>query len=168
MNEGRCWSTITVSAGCSAQNATRFPDSRNANRSSIATPTVAVYSKGTNVGSTVAAVKGLSHGLAGRIWLIAGGEGKGQDFVELAEVCEKHPVAEVLLFGADRKKIQGDLAGRAETSLYETLDEAVEYAAEHSVAGDIVLLSPACASFDQFRNYVHRGEHYCQCVEGLE
>ena len=125
-------------------------------------------SKGTNVGSTVAAVKGLSHGLAGRIWLIAGGEGKGQDFLELAEVCEKHPVAEVLLFGADRKKIQGDLAGRAETSLYETLDEAVEYAAEHAVAGDIVLLSPACASFDQFRNYVHRGEHYCQCVEGLE
>ena len=125
-------------------------------------------SKGTNVGSTVAAVKGLSAQLKGRIWLLAGGEGKGQDFTELADICSASPVAEVLTYGADRAKIAADISSQVATSDWLALEDALADASARAQAGDIILLSPACASFDQFRNYVHRGEFFCQCVEELQ
>ena len=125
-------------------------------------------SKGTNVGSTLAAITGLGAQCAGRIWLIAGGEGKGQDFSELAESCNESGVAEVLTFGADRDAIKKDIENEVAVSCWNTIDEAIVSAKAKATAGDVVLFSPACASFDQFRNYVHRGEYFCQCVEGLK
>lgn len=124
-------------------------------------------SKGTNVGSTLAAIKGLGAQSVGRIWLLVGGEGKDQDFTELGDACKESGVAEVLIFGADRDVIGKNIESNISVSSWNTLDEALASAKEKAVAGDVILFSPACASFDQFRNYVHRGEYFCQCVEGL-
>ncbi|MEK9712076.1 MAG: UDP-N-acetylmuramoyl-L-alanine--D-glutamate ligase [Thalassolituus sp.] len=123
-------------------------------------------SKGTNIGSTVAAIKGLAPQTKGKLWLIAGGEGKGQDFAELAGSCAE--VESVFLFGADAQNISGSISASVECVITETLDQALKMAAEKAGAGDVILFSPACASFDQFRNYVHRGEYFCQCVEELK
>ena len=123
-------------------------------------------SKGTNEGSTVAAIEGLAPLTEGRLWLIAGGEGKGQSFKELAAACQGR-VEKALLFGADARFIEDALADAVATEVFDTLDEALMVAAESACDGDTVLFSPACASFDQFRNYVHRGEYFRQCVEGL-
>lgn len=125
-------------------------------------------SKGTNVGSTLAAIKGLGAQCSGRIWLLAGGEGKDQDFSELAESCRESDVAEVFTFGADRDVIQQDIENHVAVSRWNTVDEALASAKTKAMSGDVILFSPACASFDQFRNYVHRGEYFCQCVEGLK
>lgn len=125
-------------------------------------------SKGTNVGSTLAAIKGLAAQCSGNIWLLAGGEGKGQDFYELGEVCKESGVSEVLTFGADRDLIGNNIESNISVSSWTTLDEALASAKEKAMTGDVILFSPACASFDQFRNYVHRGEYFCQCVEGLQ
>ena len=118
-------------------------------------------SKGTNVGATIAALKGLGK----KSVLILGGEGKGQDFSPLRE-----PVAEsashVLLIGRDAPLIEKALEKRAERCA--TLELAVRRAAELARPGEAVLLSPACASFDMFRDYKHRGEVFAAAVKGLE
>jgi UDP-N-acetylmuramoylalanine--D-glutamate ligase len=118
-------------------------------------------SKGTNVGATVAALTGLNR----KTILIAGGEGKGQDFSPLAA-----PVArlarKVLLIGRDAPLIEKALAGLP-SERCPSLEQAVERAAALAQPGDAVLLSPACASFDMFRDYRHRGEVFAAAVKRL-
>jgi len=118
-------------------------------------------SKGTNVGATVAALGGLDR----KAVLILGGEGKGQDFSVLAPVV-KEKAKHVLLIGRDAALIKRALAG-ASMEKAKTLREAVARAAELAKPGDAVLLSPACASFDMFRDYKHRGEAFAAAVKAL-
>jgi len=123
-------------------------------------------SKGTNVGATLAALRGLE--ADGRLLLIAGGDGKGQDFSSLAA-----PVAArarcVLLIGRDAPRIEGALATSGVPLLRcATLEDAVAQAAMQAQPGDAVLLSPACASFDMFRDYRARGDAFARAVRALE
>ncbi len=125
-------------------------------------------SKGTNVGATVAALNGLSANESGkRIWLIAGGEGKGQDFAPMREPVLRF-VKGVFLIGKDAPVIAQALDGAVPLVMSETLQNAVSDAAKRAQAGDIVLLSPACASFDQFKDYVARADAFVAEVQELE
>ena len=122
-------------------------------------------SKGTNVGATVAAVEGLA--TAGRkLIVILGGDGKGQDFSPLAGPVAQHARIAILI-GRDapliRKALEAKVARKALVDA-STLEQAVSIAAERAEQGDAVLLSPACASFDIFRNYAHRGEAFADAV----
>jgi UDP-N-acetylmuramoylalanine--D-glutamate ligase len=120
-------------------------------------------SKGTNVGATVAALRGLGP----PAWLIAGGDGKGQDFAPLAPAVRAHARG-VLLIGRDAPLLERALAASGvPLERCETLEQAVARAAQMAQPGDAVLLSPACASFDMFRDYRHRGEAYAQAVAAL-
>jgi len=124
-------------------------------------------SKGTNVGATVAALNGLSANESGkRIWLIAGGVGKGQDFSPLRNPVMRF-VKGVFLIGQDAPIIAEALADSVPCDLSETLQNAVAQAAKQAQSGDIVLLSPACASFDQFSDYVARAEAFVAEVQEL-
>ncbi len=124
-------------------------------------------SKGTNVGATVAALNGLSANESGkRIWLIAGGEGKGQDFSPLRDPVTRF-VKGVFLIGKDAPIIAEALANSVSCVMSETLQNAVSQAAKQAQSGDIVLLSPACASFDQFGDYVARAETFVAEVQEL-
>jgi UDP-N-acetylmuramoylalanine--D-glutamate ligase len=121
-------------------------------------------SKGTNVGSTVAALAGLAHGGA-KVVLIAGGEGKGQDFSPLKAAVARSARALVLI-GRDAPLIEAAVEGAGVPVLRAgSMDQAVAAAADAAHVGDAVLLSPACASFDMFRNYKHRGEVFRLAVE---
>jgi UDP-N-acetylmuramoylalanine--D-glutamate ligase len=124
-------------------------------------------SKGTNVGATVAALKGLGaqHSGGGKqLILIAGGDGKGQDFAPLAEPVAKY-VRTVLLIGKDAAAIRTAVADpEVEVIDCATLGAAVQRAAELANAGNIVLLSPACASLDMFKNYAHRAQVFVDAV----
>ena len=127
-------------------------------------------SKGTNVGATVAALEGLgaSHPEGDkRLILIAGGDGKDQDFKPLAPSVARH-VKAVMLIGRDAPAIREALAetGVAMTSCA-TLNDAVNEAAAIAQAGDQVLLSPACASFDMFTSYAHRAQVFVDAVREL-
>lgn len=120
-------------------------------------------SKGTNVGSTVAALAGLGRPVV----LIAGGDGKGQDFASLADAVTVHARA-VVLIGRDAPAIASALSlRRFESVRASDLAGAVERANALARRGDAVLLSPACASFDMFRNYVHRAEVFAAAVRAL-
>lgn len=119
-------------------------------------------SKGTNVGATLAAVAGMP----GPLVLIAGGQGKGQDFSPLAGAL-RGKVRHVVLLGEDAALIQKALAGVCTSELAHDMHAAVEAAARVAQAGDTVLLSPACASLDMFRDYAHRGEVFAACVRRL-
>jgi len=125
-------------------------------------------SKGTNVGATVAALEGL--GAEGRrLVAILGGDGKGQDFAPLAEPMARHARAAVLI-GRDAAAIRALLATRAPSvKLVEasTLPEAVQSAAAEAQSGDAVILSPACASLDMFRDYRHRADVFVAAVREL-
>jgi UDP-N-acetylmuramoylalanine--D-glutamate ligase len=125
-------------------------------------------SKGTNVGATVAALNGLGHGgKPNRLLLIAGGDGKGQDFSSLAEPLSKYGRA-VFLIGRDAAAIRAAVADAGiELIDCATLEEAVEKAGAMAQGGDAVLLSPACASLDMFRNYAHRAEVFVDAVREL-
>jgi UDP-N-acetylmuramoylalanine--D-glutamate ligase len=121
-------------------------------------------SKGTNVGSTVAALAGLTQGDT-KVVLIAGGDGKGQDFSPLRKAVERSARGLVLI-GRDAALIEAAVAGSGvPTRRAASMDEAVGLAAQAARPGDAVLLSPACASFDMFRDYRHRGEVFRQAVE---
>ena len=160
------------------------------------------YSKGTNVGATVAALNGLGAvedqagrevvgetvgetvgeavgeavgdgarnasaemAAAPRLWLIAGGDGKGQSFEPLAKPVARHARA-VLLIGQDATRLRAALAETGvELIDCATLEQAVRTASERARTGDVVLLSPACASFDMFRNYLHRSETFVAAVQ---
>lgn len=121
-------------------------------------------SKGTNVGAALAALRGLGRPAV----LIAGGDGKGQDFTPLAPAVSAHARA-VLLIGRDAPLLEAALAASAvPLERCATLEEAVARAAGLAREGDAVLLSPACASFDMFRDYRHRGEAFAAAVRALE
>ncbi|HEX7044785.1 MAG TPA: UDP-N-acetylmuramoyl-L-alanine--D-glutamate ligase [Burkholderiales bacterium] len=119
-------------------------------------------SKGTNVGATVAALSGME----APVVLIAGGDGKGQDFAALRAACTAHARA-VVLIGRDAGRIEAALAGAVPTQRAADLREAVVAARTLARPGDVVLLSPACASFDMFRDYEHRGETFRAVVQEL-
>lgn len=124
-------------------------------------------SKATNVGACIAALDGLS-GCATRrrILLLAGGVGKGADFSPLATAVQQH-VKQALLFGVDAQLLEDALVGAAPVAQYPTLDAAVTAAAQAAETGDVVLLAPACASFDMFDNFEARGTAFRQLVEAL-
>ncbi|MDD5390542.1 MAG: UDP-N-acetylmuramoyl-L-alanine--D-glutamate ligase [Gallionellaceae bacterium] len=119
-------------------------------------------SKGTNVGATAAAL----HGFTVPVVLIAGGDGKGQDFSPLREAV-MHARA-VVLIGRDGPLLAEAIGDAAPVFRAETMEEAVNVAFQLSQPGDAVLLSPACASWDMFRNYAHRAEVFVAAVEVLK
>jgi len=124
-------------------------------------------SKGTNVGATVAALNGLGNSESGkRIWLIAGGDGKGQDFSPLREPTLRF-VKGAFLIGKDAELIAEILNEQVPCTISGSLKAAVQSAYAQALSGDMVLLSPACASFDQFRDYVQRAEVFVSEVEEL-
>ncbi len=127
-------------------------------------------SKGTNVGATAAALNGLGKAFGGanqRLLLIAGGEGKGQDFAPLAEPVSRYARA-VLLIGRDAPALRAALApSGVELIDCADLPLAVQRASALAQSGDAVLLSPACASFDMFTNYAHRAEVFIGAVREL-
>jgi UDP-N-acetylmuramoylalanine--D-glutamate ligase len=119
-------------------------------------------SKGTNVGATIAAVAGL----AGPLVLIAGGDGKNQDFDELRPVCQGK-VRHVVLIGRDAPRLAEAFQGVCSTERAADMRAAVGAARAAAQAGDTVLLSPACASLDMFRDYAHRGDEFAAAVRSL-
>ena len=119
-------------------------------------------SKGTNVGATIAAVSGM----AGPLVLIAGGDGKGQDFSPLGAVF-RGKVRHVVLIGRDAPALAAVLDGVCSTGSAPDMRSAVLAARTAAHAGDTVLLSPACASLDMFRDYAHRGEEFATAVRSL-
>jgi UDP-N-acetylmuramoylalanine--D-glutamate ligase len=122
-------------------------------------------SKGTNVGATVAALVGL--GAERKLLVILGGEGKGQDFSPLATPVSRFVRAAVLI-GRDAPQIRSALQGTGVALIDSgSMEEAVRTAAQRAQAGDAVLMSPACASFDMFRNYEHRAEVFRDAVQAL-
>lgn len=127
-------------------------------------------SKGTNVGATVAALFGLGKAFGGaeqRLVLIAGGDGKGQDFSPLAEPVSRY-VRAVVLIGRDAPALRAALEP-AGVDIVDcaTLPEAVQRASSLAQAGDAVLLSPACASLDMFKNYAHRAQVFVDAVRDI-
>jgi UDP-N-acetylmuramoylalanine--D-glutamate ligase len=119
-------------------------------------------SKGTNVGAVVQSLASF----AGPVILLAGGVDKGGDYGPLQELT-RTKVKKLILFGEARAVIAAALGRETDTVIVNTLAEAVQEAAAGAGTGDTVLLSPACASFDQFCNYAHRGEVFRACVEAL-
>jgi UDP-N-acetylmuramoylalanine--D-glutamate ligase len=133
-------------------------------------------SKGTNVGATVAALTSLGQDKQGtaignvsakKIILILGGDGKGQDFSPLATPVDNH-VKAVVLIGRDASKIEAALQDTSATLQHAaSLEAAVAACAELAIVGDVVLLSPACASLDMFKDYKHRADVFVQAVEAI-
>lgn len=129
-------------------------------------------SKGTNVGATVAALMGLGAASGQKnIWLIAGGDGKGQDFTPLSEPIDRF-VKGLIVIGRDGPAIEAVCSsaisrGNFRAMQAKDLESAVQTAAQHAAAGDLVLLSPACASFDMFKNYQHRAQVFVDAVHEL-
>jgi UDP-N-acetylmuramoylalanine--D-glutamate ligase len=120
-------------------------------------------SKGTNVGATLAAVAGMP----GTLVVIAGGQGKGQDFAPLAHGF-RGKVRHVVLLGQDAKQIEAALKGVATIEFAADMEQAVQLAARAARADETVLLSPACASLDMFRDYAQRGEAFAAAVKRLQ
>jgi UDP-N-acetylmuramoylalanine--D-glutamate ligase len=122
-------------------------------------------SKGTNVGATVAALSGL--GDERKLVLLLGGEGKGQDFSPLAAPISRY-VRTVVLFGRDAPQIRAAISG-SDVPLLDasSMGDAVAQASRAAHAGDAVLLSPACASFDMFKDYAHRAQCFIDAVRSL-
>lgn len=117
-------------------------------------------SKATNVGAALAAIEGLA---AKRLFVILGGQGKGQDFAPLREALLARNSFAILL-GEDAQRIANALGEEIPQQHVTDMKGAISLAMELGSSGDVVLLSPACASFDMFRNYVHRGEVFMQLV----
>ncbi|HHT0593002.1 TPA: UDP-N-acetylmuramoyl-L-alanine--D-glutamate ligase [Legionella anisa] len=123
-------------------------------------------SKGTNIGATISAINGIGGSMQGKIVLIAGGQGKGADFSELAQPVADY-VRSIILIGEDADKIEAALANVVPIARASSLDSAVVIAKSQAKPGDVVLLSPACASLDMFRDFNHRGESFASLVNGL-
>jgi UDP-N-acetylmuramoylalanine--D-glutamate ligase len=119
-------------------------------------------SKGTNVGAVVKSLASFN----GPVILLAGGVGKGGDYAPLDEEI-KQKVRRLILFGAAKEIMARALGALTETAIVDDLQAAVRDAAAHARAGDVVLLSPACSSFDQFRNYAERGKAFKDLVQKL-
>ncbi|WP_069861828.1 UDP-N-acetylmuramoyl-L-alanine--D-glutamate ligase [Pseudomonas citronellolis] len=123
-------------------------------------------SKATNVGAALAAIEGLGADIDGKLVLLAGGDGKGADFSALREPVAKFCRAVVLL-GRDAELVGAALSDETPKVRVQTLDEAVRKAAELAKPGDAVLLSPACASLDMFKNFEERGRLFARAVEEI-
>ncbi|SDH53908.1 UDP-N-acetylmuramoylalanine--D-glutamate ligase [Pseudomonas flavescens] len=123
-------------------------------------------SKATNVGAALAAIEGLGADIAGKLVLIAGGDGKGADFSSLGKPVAAHCRAVVLL-GRDAERLAAVLEAVVDIVRVDSLQAAVEQAAALAQRGDAVLLSPACASLDMFKNFEERGRLFAQAVEAL-
>jgi UDP-N-acetylmuramoylalanine--D-glutamate ligase len=120
-------------------------------------------SKGTNVGATLAAIEGLGRKVA----IVLGGDGKGQDFSPLKVALEKNGRA-IALIGRDAAAIGMALEGSGvPTCIVGDMSAAVQWLAAQAEAGDCVLLSPACASLDMYRNYAHRAQAFIAAVQEL-
>ena len=104
--------------------------------------------------------------MQGKIVLIAGGQGKGADFTSLREAMTSF-VRSVIVIGEDAKTLEKALSGHVHMTHAESLEAAVSLAQTHAHPGDVVLLSPACASLDMFRDFNHRGEVFTAAVEAL-
>ncbi|MBL4572366.1 MAG: UDP-N-acetylmuramoyl-L-alanine--D-glutamate ligase [Gammaproteobacteria bacterium] len=124
-------------------------------------------SKGTNVAATVAAVEGLGEHISGHIVLIAGGLAKGADFSALVPAMNKWGKV-VILIGEDAVEMAGYFDAEIQTYFASDMQDAVRVALQQSIAGDAVLLSPACSSFDMFENFQHRGFAFMKSVETLQ
>lgn len=120
-------------------------------------------SKATNIGACIAALLGFTR----KVILIAGGDCKHADMAELAQII-KAKVKAVILLGKDAKLIESAIAGAVPAHVVDTLNDAVLKAASIAEQGETVLLSPACASIDQFENYQQRGHQFVRAVQGLE
>ena len=120
-------------------------------------------SKATNVGASVAAIEGLGEVIAGKIVLIAGGDGKGADFSQLKQPVQRY-VRELIVIGRDGQLIEDSVQETVHCSRAETLNEAVDRALKVSQQGDTVLLAPACASFDMFSSFEQRGDQFVELV----
>ncbi len=120
-------------------------------------------SKGTSTGATIASIEGLGPTLTGKIILIAGGDGKGADFSEITQVLEKY-VRAVVLIGRDAHKIAEVIPKNIPSYMAQVLDKAVPMALNLAEPFDTVLLSPVCASWDQYSSYIMRGDHFKTCV----
>jgi UDP-N-acetylmuramoylalanine--D-glutamate ligase len=123
-------------------------------------------SKGTNIGATISAILGIGGAMQGKIILIAGGLGKGADFTEL-RIAVKNFVRAVILIGADAAKIEQAIKDITPVIHAPSLEQAVNLASSLTYPGDVVLLSPACASQDMFRDFNHRGEAFMSLVGEL-
>ena len=126
-------------------------------------------SKGTNIGATLAAIDGLGAAIeakGGKVVIILGGQGKGQDFTALRDSLQKYAKVAVLI-GEDRPVIEKAIEGTTTLLYAESLQEAVNLSQQHTHAYDVVLLSPACASFDMFTGYPQRGQHFVEYVNAL-
>ncbi len=119
-------------------------------------------SKGTNVGAVVKSLASFNE----PVILLAGGVDKGGDYAPLNEEI-KQKVRRLVLFGAAKEVIAHALGALTETVIVDDLQAAVREAAAHAHAGDVVLLSPACSSFDQFSNYAERGKVFKSLVQKL-
>jgi UDP-N-acetylmuramoylalanine--D-glutamate ligase len=123
-------------------------------------------SKGTNVGATLAAINGLMQGLSGKVVLIAGGDGKGANFSPLGRAMASWGRAAVLI-GRDGPRLETVLAPHVPTCRAIDLKEAVNRAWQLACPGDLVLFSPACASFDMYESYEQRGDIFTACAKSL-
>ena len=125
-------------------------------------------SKGTNVGAATAAIRGLAE--KGNIILLAGGESKGAEFKELGKVMSEFGKL-LVLYGADamtiKDHVNNEIAGKVKILFADSLKEALQKAYVNAEKGDLILLSPACASFDQFRNFEERGCVFVDAVQEL-
>ncbi|MDY6456665.1 UDP-N-acetylmuramoyl-L-alanine--D-glutamate ligase [Acinetobacter faecalis] len=126
-------------------------------------------SKGTNIGATLAAIDGLGAAIevkGGKVAIILGGQGKGQDFTALRESLTKY-VKVAVLIGEDAPIIEQAIQGTTTLLHAQTFKEAVELCKKNTQANDVVLLSPACASFDMFTGYPQRGHQFVELVNAL-
>jgi UDP-N-acetylmuramoylalanine--D-glutamate ligase len=123
-------------------------------------------SKATNVGAALAAIEGLGADIDGKLLLVAGGDGKGADFSALRAPVAAHCRA-VILLGRDAELLAAALGDSLPLLRVKTIEEAALRAAELAQNGDAVLLSPACASLDMFKNYEQRGQLFAAAVQGL-
>ncbi|MFT4020030.1 MAG: UDP-N-acetylmuramoyl-L-alanine--D-glutamate ligase [Acinetobacter sp.] len=127
-------------------------------------------SKGTNIGATLAAIDGLGAAIEaerGKVVIILGGQGKGQDFTALRDSLQKYVKVAVVL-GEDARLIEQAIQGTTQILHADTLQHAVTICQQQSQPKDVVLLSPACASFDMFKGYSDRGHQFVACVQALQ
>jgi UDP-N-acetylmuramoylalanine--D-glutamate ligase len=123
-------------------------------------------SKGTNVGATLAALSGLGQNISGKIILIAGGLGKNADFTPLQSAAKKY-IRQAILIGKAADVLKKTLQNSCTTKIADDLQQAVQLAYDAAMPNDIILLSPACASFDMFNDYQHRGNEFIKIVKEL-